>query len=309
MLNDQEFVQESLITNLYYLRTLREYCARIQVSFPLKFEEYRKKSEELAKRCESIGSRLINLSDGYIPESILESGIFTTPYTLEAELLTEKLFDIDINTDLTREELNIKPGSNTPTEEVVLEIENINREIITLANDFVEFATNISTDMKDQELFAFYYKSLNNYMIEEIKVYIYNLERLNQKSGLNPSFVSDLEYWSNSFLYGISTFIRGEIDPVYIDIFNEAYNFSEEFKNIALEYENVVLTPENQKNMTKNSLELARRFKTFLESLMDKLLKKEIYFISAPITKDNALTAVNFFIFNLLRNQEIEKNL
>jgi len=86
---------------------------------------------------------------------------------------------------------------------------------------------------------------------------------------------------------------------VYADIWNEANDFTIEYKNLVSEYENMKLTPETQKNMTKNSLELAKRFKAFLEKCLDKLLKKEIYFISAPITKDNALTAVNYFIYNL----------
>ena len=61
----------------------------------------------------------------------------------------------------------------------------------------------------------------------------------------------------------------------------------------------MIFTPTNQKNMTLNILELAERLKNFIERCIERLLKKEIYFISAPITKDNELTAVNFFIFGL----------
>ena len=61
----------------------------------------------------------------------------------------------------------------------------------------------------------------------------------------------------------------------------------------------MIMTPTNQRNMTINSLELAERLKKFVEKCIEKLLKKEIYFISAPITKDNELTAINYFIFNL----------
>lgn len=70
----------------------------------------------------------------------------------------------------------------------------------------------------------------------------------------------------------------------------------------------MTITIENQKNMTLNSLELARRFKKFLEDCINKLLKKELYFISAPITKDNALSAVNYFIYNLLKTEYISED-
>ena len=34
MLSDSKFIENSLISNLYYLRTLREFCARVQLSLP-----------------------------------------------------------------------------------------------------------------------------------------------------------------------------------------------------------------------------------------------------------------------------------
>ena len=299
MLNNNQFITESLITNLYYLRTLREYCARIQVSFQQKAEEYIKRSEKLAKRCEEIGNRLVKLSNGNIPNDVLNSGIITTKYTLPAEELTEKLFDININTEITEKELNIEPGMASDDSELATTLENINTEIIELAREFVEFATLVQDKVKNQDIFTFYYNSLNSFMIEEIRIYIFTLERLNQKLSFDPSFILDDEFWRNSFLYGVATFIRGEIDPIYQDVFNEANQFALEYQKIIKEYEEIEVTPENQQKMTIKSLELANRFKVFIENLLDKLLKKELYFISAPITKDNALTAVNYFIYNL----------
>lgn len=299
MLNNQEFIEESLILNLYYLRTLREYCARIEVSLPEKYQEYIDESKNLAKRCEEIGKELLEISNNKIPERAISSGIFITKYTLDAELLTEKLFEIDINTDLSIIEENLKPGNVPVNQEIVRKLRELNEKIIALANEFIEFATNLYVKTNNQEVFTFYYNSLNNYLIEEIKLYVTNLERLNQNLSTDPSFITDFEYYRNSFLYVISTYIRGEIDPVYEDIWNTANDFTKEFKNIVLEYQNMKMTPENQKNMTKNSLELAKRFKLFLEECLEQLLKKELYFISAPITKDNALTAVNYFIYNL----------
>ena len=110
MINDNEFVEESLIINLYYLRTLREYTARIEVSLPEKYQDYIKKSRNLAKKAENLGAELLEISNNKIPEKALLSGIFLTKYTIELELLTEKLFGIDINTNLRIIEENLKPG-------------------------------------------------------------------------------------------------------------------------------------------------------------------------------------------------------
>ena len=40
MLSDSKFIENSLISNLYYLRTLREFCARVQLSLPSNYKEY-----------------------------------------------------------------------------------------------------------------------------------------------------------------------------------------------------------------------------------------------------------------------------
>lgn len=299
MLSNKDFFIQSLISNLYYLWTLREYSARIQVSFPPIYQEYILKSNELAKRAELLNKKAATYVNNSLPENVIESEFVVTPYTLELELLTEKLFGIKIDTTVTEKEKNIQPGNINPTEEQIKEMNNINNEAMILAKDFIEYATNLHEKIENQDVFAFYYNSINLYLIEEAKTYLSSLERLKEKATINPSYVIDYQYQSTLRMQAIATFIRGEIDPINKDIFDEANDFVIEYRNILKEFEDMVMNPTNQKNMTINSLELVERFKNFVEKCIEKLLKKEIYFISAPITKDNQLTTINFFIFNL----------
>ena len=301
MLTDKEFFLQSLVSNLYYLWTLREYSARIEVSLPPIYSSYINKSNELARRAEALNKRVAEFAynDG-LPKNVVESGIVLTPYTLELELLTEKLFGIDIDTEITEKEKQVKIVMDVnPTDAEVKEMEEINTQALALVNDFIEYANDLYEKIQNQEVFAFYYNSLNLYLVEEAKLYVSSLTRLKAKSTINPSYVLDAQYFGTQGMQAIATYIRGEIDPMYKDIFDEANNFVTEYRNMLAEYENMVMTPENQKNMTLNSLELALRLKAFVEKCIQKLLNKEIYFISAPITKDNELTAVNFFIFGL----------
>lgn len=299
MLTDQEFFLQSLVSNLYYLWTLREYSARIQVSFPPIYENYINKSFELARRAEILSKRVAEYAYKGLPENVIESGIVLTPYTLELELLTEKLFGIDIDTSITEKEKNIKIGIVNPSKEEVRDMENINKDALILVNDFINFANELYEKIENQEIFTFYYNSINLYLVEEAKLYVSSLERLREKATVNPSYVIDAQYFGTLGMQAIATYIRGEIDPIHKDIFDEANNFVIEYRNMLNEYENMIMTPKSQKNMTLNSLELAERLKSFVEKCIEKLLKKEIYFISAPITKDNELTAINFFIFGL----------
>ncbi len=299
MLTDKEFFLQSLVSNLYYLWTLREYSARIEVSLPSIYQEYINKSNELAKRAEALSKRIAVYAYKGLPENVIESGIVLTPYTLELELLTEKLFGIDIDTSITEKEQNVIPGNVNPTSADVLDMEDINKNALILVNEFIDYANDLHKKIQNQEIFAFYYNSINLYLVEEANLYVSSLERLREKATVNPSYVIDAQYFGTLGMQAIATFIRGEIDPIHKDVFDEANNFVIEYRNMLEEYENMIMTPENQKNMTINSLELAKRLKKFVERCIERLLKKEIYFVSPPISKDNELTAINFFIFGL----------
>ena len=55
MLSDSKFIENSLISNLYYLRTLREFCSRVQLSLPSNYKEYIDIAGKLDKQCEELG--------------------------------------------------------------------------------------------------------------------------------------------------------------------------------------------------------------------------------------------------------------
>ena len=302
MLSDSKFIENSLISNLYYLRTLREFCARVQLSLPSTYKEYINTAGKLAKQCEELGRKIMKDANGNIPSVALNSDIFVTPYTLRLEELTNKLFAYDINTDITKQELALEPGIPKPNPEIIQALEEINQEALNIANEFINFSSELSNNVSNQNAFCFYYNSLNTNTVYEMNVYISILERLINKDNLDPLYVIDYEYGFNKLMAGIATYIRGECDPIYVDVVNQANNFVNEYNNLVLEYENIILSPENQKNMTDNSIELSKRFKLFVEDCLNKLLKKELYFSSPPITKDNALTDINFFIYNLEEN-------
>ena len=302
MLSDSKFIENSLISNLYYLRTLREFCTRVQLSLPSNYKEYIDIAGKLAKQCEELGSKIMKYANGNIPSVALNSDIFVTPYTLRLEELTNKLFAYDINTDITKQELALEPGIPKPNPEIIQALEEINQEALNIANEFINFSSELSNNVNNQNAFCFYYNSLNTNTVYEMNVYISILERLINKDNLDPLYVIDYEYGFNKLMAGIATYIRGECDPIYVDVVNQANNFVNEYNNLVLEYENIILSPENQKNMTDNSIELSKRFKLFVEDCLNKLLKKELYFSSPPITKDNALTDINFFIYNLEEN-------
>ena len=108
MLTEEEFYKESIDANLYYLRTLRDFCINIALSF-YGNNPYKERSETLAKKSQDLGREIVTLTNGKVPSKGFDYKIFYTEYTLPTEKLTEKLFNINIATDITESQLELTP--------------------------------------------------------------------------------------------------------------------------------------------------------------------------------------------------------
>lgn len=306
MLNDTEFVNQTLINNLYYLRTIREFCANIQLSFLENNKKYKDIALEFANKCEELGRILVKYVNGNF-QDILKQEIFVTKYTLPCEELTEKLFDIKIATDITEKELQFVPGQNKiPTQEVVDELMEINKSSNILVKNFIEFCQEIYNNQKSNDLFSFNYPSLYRYMIEEARLFESVLGRLINKDNVDPTYVIDYQYWFTISMKDAAMFIRGFVDPDNQGVFVRANAFASEFDYLTEEYKNTVLSPNTQENLTDRTIRAVDTFRTFLSEIIEDVLNSKLYFIVEPIFLDNMYTSANFFkyILNLDKQKE-----
>ena len=83
MLSDTLFIQQSLINNLFYLRTIREFCLTIQLSFYENNKSYSEIAEGFRKRYEELEEQTIILAKNRLPQEIISSDSFVTNYTLD----------------------------------------------------------------------------------------------------------------------------------------------------------------------------------------------------------------------------------
>lgn len=299
MLSDLDFVKQSLINNLYYLRTMNQFCIDIYLSFLENNQRYRDIALDFAKRIEDLGRRLIKYVDGYLAD-VLDEGIFVTEYTLPLERLTEELFDVDIATDLTEFELQFTPGTNqVVTTDVVNDLVKINSEAMVLATNFIDFCKEIYTNQRQNNLFSYNYPALYRYMIEEIKLYETTLGRLNKKNKVDPTYVIDYQYWFTTSMKDAATFIRGYVDPEKSDVFTRANAFVNEFDYLIDEYKNIVLSPQSQDALIDKTARAVDRFRLFLSDVIKEVLNGNLTFIVVPIFLDNMYTSANYFRYIL----------
>lgn len=298
MLKEQDFLEQSLNSNLFYLRTLRDFCINIQLSF-YGNSEYIGRASSLAKQSQDLGRELITYTNGIIPKDAKEYQLYYTDYTLATEKLTEELFNLNLATDITENISNLTVGTNqAPTLENIKKIEDFNKKALTIATEFVDLAEEIRKKLLNNELFSYSYPLLYDYMIRTINIYKAELVRLEEKIVKDPILVVDTEYDYNITVYEIISFLRGLINPNaarYILELNELIN--EEYPKLLDNYNNLPLSPENQLMLSEESLRLLRKTRILIKDMLKDLLDANLYFIIEPLAIDNFYRNTNYFLY------------
>ena len=298
MLKEQDFLEQSLNSSLFYLRTLRDFCINIQLSF-YGNSEYIGRASSLAKQSQDLGRELITYTNGIIPKDAKEYQLYYTDYTLATEKLTEELFNLNLATDITENISNLTVGTNqAPTLENIKKIEDFNKKALTIATEFVNLAEEIRKKLLNNELFSYSYPLLYDYMIRTINIYKAELVRLEEKIVKDPILVVDTEYDYNITVYEIISFLRGLINPNaarYILELNELIN--EEYPKLLDNYNNLPLSPENQLMLSEESLRLLRKTRILIKDMLKDLLDANLYFIIEPLAIDNFYRNTNYFLY------------
>lgn len=300
MISDSAFVLQTLTRNLYYLRTIRDFAINIQLSFLVNNSEYIEAAKDFATRCEELIKILMKYANGGVSSDAIDNQIFVTDYTLDAELLTEKLFNIDIDTTLTEQEAELTPGFiENPSQEMIDELNEVNNTALMLVTNFIDFCENIASRMSNNDLFSYSYISLIEAMLIESNLFQRNLNRLISRDSLPPTFVVDYEYLFNDILQRYASFIRGLVDPKHAEVIIRSISFSNEFNLLANEYKQAIVSPEVQEELKNRSIDTVDRFRTFLLGVIEDVLDSNTYFIVEAIFLDNVLTTANYFRYAL----------
>ena len=306
MLTEREFFIQSLRDHLYYLRTIREFCITIELSFYKNNENYIKMAQDFANKCDELGRDAISYTGGFVSSEALNSGIYVTEFSLPCERLTEKLFGIKIDTAFTEQELNLKAGINESiNDNVISGIKTLNEKALTFANNFSKFCEEIRNKLDNNSLFSFSYSDFFSYIFDEINTYIQDLERIIRMEGYSPIYAVGYEYNFVTTLQKTARFIRDWVDVKSVDVFDMANYYVNSFGEIIDKYLKASISPEVQEELSSETSMILVDYQDFLNGILRRLINKELYFITPPVSVDNIYTSVNFYIFTL-RRQESE---
>lgn len=298
MLSNEDFFYESVNNHSYFLRSIRFFCLAIELAFFENNIDYINLFDSFGKKAEELGKRALNDVKGKYNEEFIGKEILITPYSLESEQLTKKLFDIDVNTnaDIINALNNLKSVNGKINDNDIKVMEKLNQDILSFATNFQELCLEVKTKLDNDELFSYLYPEFFNYIYDLTSFYIRELNRLINRESNSIVYDNDSEYYFNNLLKKTSEFIRIWTDPNYQDVYDMASFFVNAFENLINEYLLAYNSSINRdlKNKTKNLLE---NYQGFISNILKKIFTGEVYLITPPIIIDNLLTSINYYLY------------
>ncbi|HYF82019.1 MAG TPA: DUF2935 domain-containing protein [Clostridia bacterium] len=298
MLSDKEYIRHSLETNLFFLRIVKEHAIFAAASLPPRDRAIANKLVAMKNSFEELLSEAIELADRAVSHEVLASDELITDFTLAAELKTQFLTGIPINTDLTRRELELKADKrNENVNGLLEEVKELNIKAMGMTKAAIAFKTKLLKNVLECKAFSYTYPSMLEHVIEESQYYVKLLEKLERRDAIDSvKEVIEEEIFWNHIMGEHSKFIRGYLDPEEEKLFNTANAFAKEFDRLQEKTEHVEDHSDLVPEVTKESLKDVTALRNFKVQGTEGILKCRIKSLIPPLLSDHVTREANHFL-------------
>lgn len=285
----------SLETHLFFARIMKEHALFLEAGMPCCETARIHKAKEFREQFEALLSKTVRIACGKTGAAILQSGELTTEFTIRAEERTAALSGIPIDTRLTVQEKELRPGCCLENNrELFLLVRQLNLKAICLLNGFIEFKETLLSDMKSAKLFTFNYPLLISHILREARQYRSCIDSLTR--GKSPYFrglFSTEEFW-NQIMMEHALFIRGLLDPSEEKLICTADSFAKAYREL-------LNTSEEQgcrctDTLTRDSLTETKKYRDFKAAGTKGILNCSISSVILPLLADHILREANHYI-------------
>ena len=294
-MNNGEYIRLSLELHLFFDRIMKEHSLFLETAFMEKNNNLKQVARNFQKSFSNILRRAISLADGNVSNSLLASNEIVTRNTLDAEIQTSNLSGGFIDTDITRRELELRSGRINVSEEMVNNISNLNKQVLPLVENLINFKNNILNDVLSCRMYTTNYPLLITHIMNEAKMYHTLLSKIENRSLLTKNELYEQELFWNNIMKEHAEFIRGLLDPSEEELILTADKFAEEYKMIIQNYRN------NPNYLTNTSLSETINFRDFKVTGEEGILSCKIKSIIIPLLADHVVREANHFI-RILQN-------
>lgn len=294
-MSQNNYIKMSLELHLFFDRIMKEHSFFLESGFTEIDKDFKKIANDFQKTFSNILTRVINIANNNLSENFLTSDEMITNNTLEAENKTSKLSGINIDTNITQKEKQLKSGNININQQLINNISSINKQTLPLIQNLIQFKTDILNKILSCKMYTTNYPLLINHIINEAKMYHNLLIKIENKEKFDEKYLYEQELFWNNIMKEHAQVIRGLLDPTEKDLILTADNYAKEYEAIIKQYSNNL---DNIKNVSLNETINFRNFKIAGE---EGILNCKIKSIIIPLLADHVLRESNHFI-RILKN-------
>jgi len=298
MLSRDEYIRQSLELNLFFGRIAKEHAIFLEGAFVSKDANLAREADLLKNQFEMLLAEAIALANGVVSTASVASGEFVTPYTLDAERVSQFYTGIPINFGLTQAERGLA-GNDGPIPSAMLEqrVFYLNQKAIVLAVALINFKTSILSSVLACRLFTVNYPLLIDHILREARLYLQELNRLqNREDAANLKDLAEQEIFWNRIMAEHSKFIRGLLDPTEEELIASANDFGQEFDELTKKAAAAMETASLLPGVTRESFNAANDIRDFKKTGTDGLINCSIRSIAYPLLGDHVLREANHYL-------------
>lgn len=298
MISNEEFIRQSIESNLIYCTSILEYTYSLGFSFLQKEQDIINEIENFYNKFKNQILKTINIANKNISQELIDSNILYTKYTLPLYELTEELTGDKGDTDIITKIMMLKSGITTVSTQLLNEVKTINTETLKILKEYIDFITYINNQVLKSNLFAYKY----GLFIEEVKnraiFYYENLSRIINKEKVSTTLVDKNIDELRKQMEQNALFINGFVNQSENNVIKQARDFVNDFSKLNLN--NILNLPEEErKTIYNDAMNLINSFINFITKLIERQLNRNIQFIVGPAYLDICLKEANSFKYNL----------
>jgi rubrerythrin len=298
MLSSEEFIQQSLELNLFFMRIMKEHAIFMEAAFSPQNHSLAQQADNLKCEFTMLLAETVTLADGVISPEVLTSGELVTKFTCDSERATEFYSGIPIDSDLTRMELSL--GQNlTPVVSYLLvdQVSALNQKAIAATTVIAEYKSKLLQDILSCKIFTFNYPLLIDHILREARFYLKMLHQLQNRQIVNilEGIIEQEQFWDR-IMAEHAKFIRGLLDPTEDALFDTANRYGKVFDELtkqALTMTKLTTILPQLSSRTSKATASLRDFKT---AATEGLLECKIRALAVPLLGDHVLREANHYL-------------
>lgn len=298
MLSEKDYIRLSLEANLFFLRIAKEHLIFAAASLAPRDRATASKMLLMKTDFEELLSEAVEMADRMVSHEVLASDELITDFTLAAEMKTQFLTGIPINTELTRRELEIRSEKKSRhIEELQKEVTELNCKAADLTQTAIAFKTALLKNIKACKAFSYTYPSMLEHIIEEEEYYVTLLQKLEKRDTVDSvkEIIEEEINW-NHLMEEHSEFIRGYLDPREDKLFRKADSFAGEFDILVDKAETARNKPDMLPEVTRESMNKVAELRDFKSQGTMGILKCEIEALIPPLLSDHVTREANHYL-------------